>query len=65
FLVAAPEDFGLIGGRDTWLAYMDGVPAVWTLYGIWITWDKLTALLWTALTGVGVVAIGVATNGAG
>ena len=62
FLVAAPEDFGAIGGRDKWLEYLDKVPAVWTIYGVAVTWDRLTGLLWTTIAGLGALAITISTS---
>jgi hypothetical protein len=62
FLVAAPEDFSVLGGRDSWLQYLEKVPAIWTVYGVLITWDRLTGVLWTAVAALGAVAITYASN---
>jgi hypothetical protein len=62
FLVAAPEDFSVLGGRDSWLQYLEKVPAIWTVYGFLVTWDRLTGVLWTALAALGAVAITYASN---
>lgn len=62
FLVAAPEDFSVLGGRDGWLQYLEKVPATWTVYGVLITWDRLTGVLWTAVAALGAVAITYASN---
>ena len=62
FLVAAPEDFTVLGGRDGWLEYLDKVPAVWTVYGLWVTWDRLTGLLWTGVAGLGAFGITYASS---
>ena len=58
FLVAAPDDFSVIGGRDIWLDYLERVPAIWTVYGLWVTWDRLTGLLWTCVASVGAIIVG-------
>ena len=63
FLVAAPEDFAALGGRDAWLEYLEKVPAMWTIYGLVITWDRLSGLLWTLLAGIGAVMVSFATSG--
>jgi len=62
FLVAAPEDFGVLGGRDTWLSYIDNVPVYWTLYGLAVTWDRLTALVWTIASTLGFIALTISTG---
>jgi hypothetical protein len=62
FLVAAPEDFSVLGGRDGWLQYLEKVPATWTVYGVLITWDRLTGVLWTGVAALGAVAITYASN---
>jgi hypothetical protein len=62
FLVAAPEDFSVLGGRDGWLQYLEKVPAIWTVYGVLITWDRLTGVVWTAVAALGAVAIAYASN---
>ena len=64
FLVAAPEDFSVLGGRDSWLQYLEKVPAIWTIYGVLITWDRLTGLLWTTVAGIGAIVISVASANA-
>ncbi len=63
FLVAAPEDFAALGGRDAWLDYLEKVPAVWTIYGLVITWDRLSGLMWTVLAALGAAVISFATSG--
>jgi hypothetical protein len=57
FLVAAPEDFAVIGGRDSWLEYLQKVPAMWMIYGIAVSWDRLSGLLWTGIAGIGALAL--------
>ena len=57
FLIAAPGDYTVLGGRDKWAEFLDEVPAVWTLYGLWVTWDKLFGVLWAVITTG--VAVGV------
>ena len=56
FLVSAPDDFMVIGGRESWLAFLQDVPAIWTLYGLWLTWERLFALMWSILVSVGATA---------
>eukprot|EP01038_Epipyxis_sp_PR26KG_P005449 gene5449-7542_t len=43
FFDASPDDFSILGGRDKWIEFIKSVPAVWTIYGIWITYDKFYA----------------------
>jgi hypothetical protein len=57
FLVAAPEDFAVLGGRDNWLDYLEKVPAVWTVYGIAVSWDRLSGLLWGGVATIGALAL--------
>eukprot|EP01036_Dinobryon_divergens_P028928 gene28928-37950_t len=45
FSAAAEEDFQMIGGRNKWLEFVNAVPAAWTLFGVWITWSKMFAVL--------------------
>ena len=33
------------GGRNKWLDFVNAVPAAWTLFGVWITWSKMFAVL--------------------
>lgn len=33
------------GGRNKWLEFVNAVPAAWTLFGVWITWSKMFAVL--------------------
>ena len=63
FLVAAPEDFAALGGRDAWLEYLGKVPAVWTIYGLVINWDRLSGLMWTLMAALGAAVISFATSG--
>jgi len=63
FLVAAPEDFAALGGRDAWLEYLEKVPAVWTIYGLVINWDRLSGLMWTLMAALGAAVISFATSG--
>jgi hypothetical protein len=64
FLVAAPEDFAVIGGRDSWLDYIQKVPAMWMIYGVAISWDRLAGLLWTGVAGIGALALSTAFSNA-
>ena len=57
FRVAVPGDFELLGGRDVWLEFFAQVPAMWTYYGLWITWDRLAGMLWTLLVGLGALLV--------
>jgi hypothetical protein len=62
FLVAAPEDFEVIGGRDRWLTYLEKVPAMWTVYGLWVTWEKVTGAVWAGVVTLGALAITYASS---
>jgi hypothetical protein len=64
FLVAAPEDFAVIGGRDSWLDYIQKVPAMWMIYGVAISWDRLAGLLWTGVAGFGALTLSTAFSNA-
>lgn len=57
FLVSAPEDFAILGGRDCWLEFLEKVPAMWTVYGLAVSWDRLSGLLWTGVAGLGAIAM--------
>ena len=59
--MAAPEDFSVLGGRDVWLDYLSKVPAIWTIYGFWVTWDRITGVLWAGIATAGAVLISVAS----
>ena len=59
FLVAAPEDFAALGGRDAWLDYLEKVPAIWSVYGLWVTWERLTGVVWTLAAGLGAIVISI------
>eukprot|EP01034_Spumella_vulgaris_P027734 gene27734-34501_t len=67
FTVAAPKDFEIIGGREMWINFLTSAPAVWTVFGIWVTWDKLVGFLWAVgSTGAAIVITLVSgTNVAG
>jgi len=62
FLVAAPEDFAVLGGRDAWMDYLVKVPAVWTVYGFEISWDRLSGALWTVVAALGALALSYASS---
>lgn len=63
FKVASPDDYEIIGGRDRWVSFMIDTPAVWTYYGIWITWDRLFGILWTVLAAAGAYTFTLITSG--
>jgi hypothetical protein len=52
FAMAAPDDFEVLGGKDKWQDFVSSVPAAWTVCGIWITWQKLYAMLSTVFSAV-------------
>ena len=52
FLISAPTDYELLDGRSRWKELMEQTPAVWTYYGLWITWERLYGLLSTAGAGL-------------
>eukprot|EP01039_Chlorochromonas_danica_P002707 gene2707-2957_t len=52
FSMAAPDDFSVLGGRDRWVALLQQSPAVWTYYGLWITYDRLLGLAWTMIAAL-------------
>ena len=62
FLVAAPEDFAVLGGRDAWMDYLEKVPAAWTIYGFEINWDRLSGALWTVVAALGALALSYASS---
>ncbi len=62
FKVSSPADYAIIGGRDNWTTFLSDVPIAWSIYGFWVTWDRLFGLLWAVLTGVIAVIVTVLTN---
>jgi hypothetical protein len=52
------DDYQLIGGSDYWISFMTNCPCSWTLFGVWITWDRLFAATWTII--VAAIASGAA-----
>ena len=34
------------GGRDLWLDFVNSVPAAWTVYGVQITYARITGVLY-------------------
>jgi hypothetical protein len=57
FEMATPKDYEYLDGKEGWLELMEQTPAVWTYYGIWITWDRLFGLLSTGGAGAAAYAI--------
>jgi hypothetical protein len=57
FIVAAPNDFEILGGRDMWINFLASAPAVWTVFGLWVTWDKLVGFLWAVGSTGAAIAI--------
>ena len=51
-------DYPLLGGRKEWLLFTHSAPLHWTISGIPITAERLTATLFTGLLSVGVSAVG-------
>lgn len=51
-------DYALLGGRKEWLMFTHSAPLYWTISGIPITMERLTATLFTGLLSVCVSAIG-------
>ena len=45
------------GGRNKWLEFVNAVPAAWTLFGVWITWSKMFAVLSAFFTFIVTVAV--------
>lgn len=39
------------------MEFVNSVPAAWTVYGIWITYGRITGVLTTALTAGGTGAV--------
>ena len=52
-----PYIYVMIGGRNKWLEFVNAVPAAWTLFGVWITWSKMFAVLSAFFTFVVTVAV--------
>lgn len=59
---AEARDYALIGGRDAWIRRFRDTPASWTFFGVAITPERLTALLWTLLATLGGVLITTALS---
>jgi hypothetical protein len=55
FANGTPQDFSMIGKRDTWIDFLQQFPVVWTYYGIYITPERLMVVAWSGfLTLVGI-----------
>jgi hypothetical protein len=50
FVQASPDDFQVIGGKEKWKEFISSVPAVWTIFGLNITWQRLFAAFSSLLT---------------
>jgi len=52
------DDFEAIGGVERWRTYIIDSPLVWTVFGFWVTWDRLIAAAYSVMfalpTSVGV-----------
>ena len=46
-----------VGGRDAWLSFVTSVPAAWTVYGLWITFERIAGAVYTVLTAAGTILI--------
>ena len=44
---ATPGDFCVIGGRESWLAFVDSAPAYWMIFGFAITYGVLYSAIGT------------------
>ena len=54
-----------LGGKEKWQEFVSAVPPAWTLFGIWITYTRITGVLSTALTAAGTVAFTFVFTGSG
>eukprot|EP01036_Dinobryon_divergens_P022112 gene22112-30346_t len=63
FKNASAEDFKIIGGKEKWTDFVETVPPAWTLYGLWITYNRIAGLASTALTAGGTVAFTYSVTG--
>ena len=55
FLRAKPNDYGLLGGRELWLDYLESNPIAYTVHGLVITSGLLSTITSTVMTGLCVV----------
>eukprot|EP01036_Dinobryon_divergens_P032868 gene32868-42547_t len=65
FKNSSSDDFQLIGGKEKWQEFATAVPPAWTLFGIWITYGRITGVLSTALTAAGTVVFSFEVTGSG
>jgi hypothetical protein len=52
FCNCSPKDFSLIGGRDLWLGFLSSAPPLWSIYGVYITYERLIGLLSTSVVAI-------------
>ncbi len=52
FKVSASDDYKLLKNRCRWLESLVEMPAIWTYYGLWVTWDRLFGIVWTGCLGI-------------
>jgi len=43
------DDFEAIGGVERWKTYIADSPLVWTIFGLWVTWERLIATAYSTL----------------
>jgi len=46
------DDFEAIGGVERWRTYITDSPLVWTVFGLWVTWDRLIAAAYSVMFGL-------------
>lgn len=61
FTIAAEEEYSIIGGKAKWMSLLEAAPVVWTVFGFWITYDKLFAMLWALLSAAAAIGITLVT----
>lgn len=45
----AADDFEAIGGVERWKTYIADSPLVWTIFGLWVTWERLIATAYSVV----------------
>ena len=46
-----------VGGRAMWLSFWTSIPAAYTVFGLWITFDRIACAVYTVLTAAGSLLI--------
>jgi len=49
FKASSPDDFEAIGGVERWKTYIADSPLVWTIFGLWVTWERLIAAAYSVV----------------